>query len=297
MKFIERSIELKSFNDSFVLIPWCCAHWESDEAHKELFHTFTERASETNVYTIGLGDYFDFARSRYRAGLRGIRPDNTSSRAIDASVHQTTSNFLNKYHGLFGQRNLGLLEGNHFWEMASPDADRDLRCGETQAMWIARQTRVSYLAELAVITLYITFKNKPGVKDTYVIYASHGTKTGGSTVSADIGNMERKVEPMMEADCYMTGHTHRRISYFLPKMIPMGKKFVERSHLLIKAGSFLRGFIPDRITYASEVGYRPLDLGWQEVNFTYAEKDGKLVRRVSTLMSSEVTIGTLRKHR
>ena len=297
MKFVEKIIELKSFNDSFTLIPWCCAHWESDEAHKELFHTFTERASESNVYTIGLGDYFDFARSRYRAGLRSVRPDSTSSRAIDASVHKITESFLTKYHGLFGSRNLGLLEGNHFWEIVSTDVSRDILCGETQAMWIARQTSVQYLEELAVITLYITFKNRPGVKDTYVIYTSHGTKTGGSTVGTDIGNMERKIEPMMEADCYITGHTHRRISYFLPKMIPMGKKFIERPHLLIKAGSFLRGFVPNRITYASEAGYRPLDLGWQEIHFNYVERDGKLVRRVSTSMSSEVTIGTLRNRK
>ena len=292
MKFIERNVVLKSFNNSFTLIPWCCSHIESDEAHKELFKQFTLRAYEPDVYTLCLGDIFDFARSKYRAGLRSVRPDNTSTRAIDVAVHQEVEKFAAAYGSpLFGERNLGVIEGNHFWETVSNDDERDLRAGETQSMWLCRRYGVEYLAELAVITLYITFQDRPGLKDSYVIYAAHGTKTGGNTVGTDIGNMERKIEPMMEADCYITGHTHRRISHFLPKMIPVGKRFVERPHLLVKAGSFLRGFVPGKVTYASEAGYRPLDLGWQEIEFNYIQRGQKVVRVVSTSMSSEVTIG------
>ncbi len=297
MRFLERTIELKSFNDSFTLLPFCCVHFDSDECHRELFKQMVARASDKDVYTIGLGDLFDHARSRYRIGLRKASPDSTSSRALDDMVYRHIEELLEVAKPLFSGRMLGMVEGNHYHEFQHTDCDRDIVNGETQQMRLCRLYNIPYLAELAVITLYITFADRPRLRDIYVIYASHGTRTGGSTVGSDIGNMERKVEPLMEADCYMTGHTHRRIAHFLPKMVPCGKKFIERPHLLIKAGSFLRGFVPDRVTYASEAGYRPLDLGWQEIHFSYAERDHKLIRKVTTSMSSEVSIGTIRGER
>jgi hypothetical protein len=295
VKFIEYNIALKSINDSFTLIPYCCTHWDSDECDRRLFWEFTDRATEKDVYTLGLGDYFDFARSKYRVGLSSFKPDNTSSQAIDSAVHARTLEYAKEAESLLTSRSLGLIEGNHYWKFTDNDASRNVLSGETQASHLCKLYKIQYLAELAVITVNVSFKDIKEYHDKYVIYASHGTKTGGSTLSSDLGNMERKVEPMLEADMYVTGHTHRRLSYFIPKMIPQGTRFVEKPHLLIKAGSFLRGFVNDKVTYASEAGYRPLDLGWVEVKFDYRIRGEKFLRRVTTEIARDYTIGTVAK--
>lgn len=293
MKFYTYDIQLKDYFDSFTVAPFACVHRELEECNSSLWFQYLERLTDNKVYAIGLGDYNDFCRNTYRKGLTTVNPDNSSSLALDSFSVRLADAFVNDMVGK--STVIAMVEGNHYWQFQHTDSHLRTLAGMTNSEYIARDLAAVWLQELGILTLRITFKKHPGVVDTYVMYLSHGTRTGGSTLSTDLSNMEKKVEPMMEADAYITAHTHRKLSYFLPKMVPDGDSFKEKPHLLLKAGSFLRGFVSDRTTYASLAGYRPLDLGWVEINIGYRQKYDTLHRIVSTTMTSDYKCHTIEK--
>jgi hypothetical protein len=279
MIFHTMTIKLNKLGQSFRLIPFACTHWDHPGCHQALFQRFVERGSTPGVYTLGLGDYLDFARSSYRTELRKVLPDEDSPEHLDALVADRVDKFYEVIKPI-APGCLGLIEGNHSWTWMTNDRPRGILAGETTTEYLCKKLGVPYLGHTAMVTLNVQV-NQPRLTDRYIIIANHGYGGGGSTGSADLGRMERSIEPAFDADCYITAHTHRRLAYIMPELVldQSGAKFVEKPHLLVKAGAFLRGYLPDRTTYADRKMLRPLDLGWVEIEIGY-EKEGNRTDRV-----------------
>lgn len=288
MIFHTYRIKLKRLTDGITIIPFACTHWDHPGCHRELFEAFVKRCGDETVYTLGLGDYLDFARATYRTELRRVLPDEDSPQMLDMLVADRVDGYIAVMRKL-APRCIGLIEGNHTWVWMTTAPERGIIAAETSTQYMARHLGVAYLGHTSMVTLEIVFNNS--IIDEYILLANHGYGGGGATASADLGKMERQVEPAFDADCYITAHTHRRLVYFLPEMVRSGNGFQEKPHLLVKAGAFLRGYIPDRTTYADRKLLRPLDLGWVEIAISYRRRrDGRYERIVRCILERSLTL-------
>jgi hypothetical protein len=292
MKVVNYDIQLESINHGFVLAPFACVHWDHPGCDIDLFKEFIERAKNTRVYNIGIGDFLDFARSTYRNELRKVLPDNDSPELLDQMVKHRLDTFIDVARPL-SNRCIGLVHGNHGWKFITTDRDLDhpFYAGEDSDEYIARELNVPYLEDTSIIQLNVFFRDSD-YKDKITIVANHGYGGSAGTAGTDLGAMERKVEPAFDADIYLMAHTHRRFTYMMPELALSsdGKDVIEKSHLLVKAGAFLKAYLPDKETYASRKLLRPLDLGWVEIEFNYQEKKGGLKRRMKSIMEGSYWI-------
>lgn len=291
MIFTRRTVALASLRRGLTIIPFACVHWDHPGCHTNLFYQFLDRARDPDVYTLGLGDYLDFARSHYRTELRRVLPDEDSPEHLDALVADRLDKFAQIIAPL-ASRCLGLVEGNHSWTWMTTDQSRGIFAAETSTQYLCRRLKIPYLGHTTMLTLEMSYQGS--VVDRYVILANHGYGAGGSTASADLGRMERTIEPAFDADLYITAHTHRRLCYFMPEMTQHDAEeaigFREKPHLLVKAGAFLRGYIPERTTYADRKLLRPLDLGWVEIGLSYRRQKTSLVRYIQAKMTRSFEI-------
>lgn len=283
-------ITLNKLGNAVTIIPFACSHWDHPGCHRTLFYEFIERAKSTNVYTIGLGDYLDFARSSYRTELRRVLPDEDSPQHLDWFVADRLDKYIEIIKPL-QKRCIGLVEGNHSWTWLTNDYAAGIYAGETSTQYICRKLKIPYLGHTTMVTLRIQVK-KPRFTDNYIIIANHGYGSSGSTGSSDLGKMERQIEPAFDADCYITAHSHRRLAYIMPQMILDHQKsqLKEKPHLLVKAGAFLRGYLPNHTTYADRKMLRPLDLGWVEIKISYRKTQSGIDRVVGFSMQRNYNI-------
>jgi len=290
VKIFERRIRVRSLQRGVTIIPFACVHWDHPGFHETLFKQFIERVRQDPIaWTIGLGDYLDFARQSYRHELRKALPagDEDSQEHLDYFVADRAENFISQVSPI-KSRCIGLIDGNHNWVFLSTNQARGWAASETLTAYIARRLSVPYLGYTAVVDLL--FENERGVFDKYTLFASHGYGMSGTTAASDLGAMERKVEPAFSADCMMTAHTHRRLAYFLPEIEVCNGEIMERSHLLIKAGAFLKAYLENRVTYAERKLYRPLDLGWVEIHIEWRRSGPALKRYVTVSMQRSTDV-------
>jgi hypothetical protein len=283
------------------LIPFACVHAGSPGHHAPLWQRFLQRTKQLDAYTLGVGDYMDFARTSYRKAVSHAGDDENSVEALDfyaaSTARQWADEFMNMGHP---ERCIGLLEGNHYWTFQTTYIEGGFQAGQTTTQFMAQRMGVPYLGHTASIILQLTDSERwsAGAYDTYKIIANHGYGSGGSSASADLGRMERVIEPAFDADLYVTAHTHRRLSYFMPRMVPTLAEFAEKPHLLVKAGSFFRTYVPEYATYADQKFMRPVDLGWVEINLAYEQFDGgapdQWERRTSVNMAAHEFRGLVR---
>jgi len=275
------------------LIPFACVHEGSPGHHESLWQRFLRRTKELDAYTLGVGDYMDFARTSYRKAVSQAGNDENSVEALDFYAANTARRWADEFAAMgCPERCLGLLEGNHYWTFQTTYREGGFRAGQTTTQFMAQRMGVPYLGYTASIILKITDSQrwKASMHDTYKIITNHGYGSGGSSASADLGRMERVIEPAFDADLYVTAHTHRRLSYFMPRMAPSVGEFEEKPHLLVKAGSFFRTYVPEYTTYADQKFMRPVDLGWVEINLAYAQVNegapDQWERRISVSMAA-----------
>jgi hypothetical protein len=242
-----------------------------------LWRRFLQRAQQPDVYTLGVGDYMDFARTSYRKAVAHAGSDENSVEALDFYAASTARQWADEFMDMGrAERCIGLLEGNHYWTFQTTYAEGGFLAGQTTTQFMAQRMGVPYLGHTAAIVLHLTDTERWGAlaADTYKIIANHGYGSGGSSASADLGRMERIIEPAFDADLYVTAHTHRRLAYFMPRLAPTLVEFAEKPHLLVKAGSFFRTYVPQYTTYADQKFMRPVDLGWVEIRLVYEPPGG-----------------------
>lgn len=133
-----------------------------------------------------------------------------------------------------------IVDGNHEW--------RILRAvGDSPNSAVADALGVAY----SPASLYVVYH----VGDQeYGVYLRHGNG-GGATMGAAVNRLEKQ-ERILDADVYISGHTHTQVAFPKETFVRDGDRMVRRKRLFVCSGSFL-GYED----YAKIAGYPPAHIG------------------------------------
>lgn len=133
-----------------------------------------------------------------------------------------------------------IIDGNHEW--------RILRAvGDSPNSAVADALGVAY----SPAALYVVYH----VGDQeYGVYLRHGNG-GGTTMGAAVNRLEKQ-ERIVDADVYISGHTHTQVAFPKETFTRVGDRMVRRKRMFVSSGSFL-GYED----YAKIAGYPPAHIG------------------------------------
>ena len=133
-----------------------------------------------------------------------------------------------------------IIDGNHEW--------RILRAvGDSPNSAVADALGVAY----SPAALYVVYH----VGDQeYGVYLRHGNG-GGATMGAAVNRLEKQ-ERIVDADVYISGHTHTQVAFPKETFVRVGDRMVRRKRMFVSSGSFL-GYED----YAKIAGYPPAHIG------------------------------------
>ncbi len=102
---------------------------------------------------------------------------------------------------------------------------------------------------------------------SYDCYLRHG-KGGGGTYGAAVNNLAKQ-EAIIDADFYVSGHTHTQVAFPKNVFVPNGNGgFRRKKRLFVCSGSFL-----SYEDYAAEAGYAPAHIGAPRIYLDGARHD------------------------
>lgn len=134
----------------------------------------------------------------------------------------------------------GIIDGNH--------EDRILRAvGDSPNAAVAQALEVPYASAALVVVYHVGDQE-------YTLFVRHG-RGGGATMGAAVNNLERQ-ERIIDADIYVSGHTHTQVAFPKNVFVREGDEVVRKKRLFVCSGSFL-GWEP----YAAVAGYAPAHIG------------------------------------
>ena len=187
-----------------------------------------------NCYFVGMGDYVDFASPSNRARLQGALLYDSAQEVIDqaaTSLEQQLFAVLAPSKG----RWLGLVQGHHFF----PHLD-----GTTTDTRLAQFLGCPFLGDCGVVILRFPHEGKTAIIDCK-IWVHHGAGSGFTAASV-LSALERKVIGF-EADVYLMGHRHERLSRRLPRLYPIWHKgrarLIQRIRILACTGGWMEGYM------------------------------------------------------
>jgi len=161
-------------------------------------------------------------------------------------------------------RCLGILDGDHFRMYAD---------GTTSTQYICKRSGIPYLGERMAWVRWI-FKIK-GTNQScmYTIYVSHG-QGSASTIGGDINSLIRQVA-CFDGDLMIGGHTHKHVPVHLPILYPSqdGTHIKERLRTFVRVGSFMRGYLENKVSYVEQAGYTAQHRGWCTVHLTLSRSN------------------------
>jgi hypothetical protein len=103
--------------------------------------------------------------------------------------------------------------------------------------------------------------------ESYDVYLRHGTG-GGSTMGAAVNRLERQ-ERIIDADIYVSGHTHTQVAFPKNIFVPNGRGgFSRRKRLFVCSGSFLA-----YEDYAAAAGLPPAHIGAPRIYMSGSRHD------------------------
>lgn len=272
------TIEAK-LNEPFYIIPFGDIHRESANFAHEEWEQFKERCKarlkrKENLYFVGMGDYVDGCSTSERAAL--LRADlHDTTRGTLRDVYRGVIKSLSNELAFMRGRIVGMLGGNHFYEMES---------GETTDIILAHALGAKYLGVCGMVHCCVQLMNQTGTlrsnTRTLDIFAHHG-KGGGSTPGGQLNSIE-KMQQVADADLYLMGHTHGKAaspSYPRMRVVRGGVNGVTlraRTPYLGRTGSFLKTYESGKRAYGVDALYPACALG--TIEFEYIprriQKDG-----------------------
>lgn len=220
---------------------------------------------EPNTYVIFPGDLIDADRPSMRA-----RKANMYAESDRESAREEQDND-NRFHlektickdlEPIKDKILGMVDGDHFVLYQN---------GMTSTQHICHTLGIpqAYLGRrMGWVSLRIKPKNT-SKRVRFDIFVRHG-KGGTSGIGADVNALIKQSQGFL-AELYIGGHTHKKWFYSMPFLYPDNSGKIKNKIIgWARAGSLLKGFIPDEITYGEECEYSPLDIGWPEVYVKFA---------------------------
>ena len=258
------------------------AHWslrkKSNGFCISTWRRFIRRvAKDPNCYVVIVGDWIDADRptTRERKLLMGMgRPEVLDEEEME---HQ----FFLKHNLIedllpIKDRIIGAVDGDHFKVYSD---------GTTSTQFILKELGCpeAYLGQrmgwirLVVNTAGRMRQGAPnGGGIAYHIFVRHG-KGAAATPGADVNALLNQ-STQFDADLHMAGHTHKQWFFKVPHLY-CGKYDVKQRYVAYaRAGSLLRGFIYGQPTYAELAEYKPLSIGWPEIQLWFTRRS----RRTAT---------------
>ncbi|MDD1678715.1 MAG: hypothetical protein LUO93_05975 [Methanomicrobiales archaeon] len=241
---------------------------ENDPCAQHRLREWIEAGIEAGAYFIGMGDYIDVASPSNRTRLGEARLYDSVRAMIDDGAQRHVDGFLDLVRGTEG-RWLGLLEGHHFHEFED---------GTTSDILLAQALQAPFLGHSAMLKLLFRKDNTHSMAvHSKVIWCHHG-QGGGLLTSAPLNRLEHVVKAF-DADLYLIGHSHKRVS------APMDRVYVRwgcdpprldhRTVHVACTGGWLRSYLQGskragrpQGTYVEQKMLPPTSLGGLKVWFT-----------------------------
>lgn len=201
-----------------------------------------------------MGDYTDGVSPSNRKFLRAafVRGDlyDTASEMFDEAAKKQAQRFLHLVRGTEGRWDF-LLGGHHYHEYVK---DRMVR---TTDLDIADALRTPHLG-LGMAA--VSYQYPDG--RMFVLWARHGEGSGDS-FAAPLNSVEKQMRGF-DADVYVIAHHHKLVagaSARLDEDYDSRTGLRAKTSRLVGAGSWMRGFAKDRVSYAEEGMMVPLAIG------------------------------------
>lgn len=247
----------------FTLVPFGDVHYGAPLHCKSEWKRFCDRQKDRkDVMFLGIGDYCDLVsaseRSRIKMGKDGLH-ESTMSRIED--MYRSTIDDFYETVSFMKNRCIGMIEGNHYGNFGD---------GTTTTQRLCQKLNAKYLGVISLVRLQFLV-----TKTMYVsidVLAHHGK--GGGQLAGTPFNQVAKMADIAEADVYLMGHDHNRGCVTGQRIRPYqnsktGKIIMrERKVIYGRTGSFLKGYVPGKVSYIADSALKPANLGWIEIEIT-----------------------------
>lgn len=257
---VGQPIELVFFGDVHFKAPLHCRQtWE------EFLDKYRDRK---DCYFVGMGDYLDLISTSERSGMAAANLHESTAETLQDLYRSSIDQFADQINFMRG-RLLCLLEGNH--HVVFKD-------GTTTAQRIAQQLnrglpeelQAAYLGDAGLFRLQCR-RHSSGAALSLVLALHHGAG-GGGTLGAGINSVD-KMSLAMEADIYAMGDNHQLTAANSSKLYMNSKGTICHRHIvLLRTGSFLRGYVQKKASYIADKMLRPANLGAASVTLTYQRR-------------------------
>lgn len=268
-------------NEPIRILPVGDIHWGSPMCDEDRFLELMEWAGkQKNLYLLGMGDYMDLASTSERAILTDRKLHDSTTSQIE-SLYKRQTKKLADIMAKAGKW-IGVVEGNHFAQFQN---------GMTSTQLLADHLNCKYLGVSSFIRLSIKLpKAGNNVQTSLDIWAHHG-KAGGRLPGATINSVGR-MQDIAEADIYICGHDHQKgvVPISRLKLVDGGGGLVlkHRKIMLIRSGSFLKGYEDGHPSYVADAALRPSDLGVTKLTLTPRRERTNRANRVHVDMHASV---------
>ena len=262
MKVVARRIESEKRHPKLNLVALGDLH----VGHRNVDYDTLERVIEyikdtPNCLWLGMGDYADCVTFKdKRFDLNAVDPTCMTPDLQYRRVKQLFEPIKDKC--------LGLLDGNHdylFWR----------RYQHNYVDWLAYELGVPYLTMDAYIRFSFVRKSGRTPKIRQVnIYAHHGW-TGARTVGGKINRIQDLAKIFPNLDIYLMGHVHL-LGQAPPQVqlsVDNNLNVVEHVERFVFTGGFLRGYMPDAVSYIETKTLTPASLGSPLIKIRIGESD------------------------
>lgn len=208
-----------------------------------------------NVHFLGLGDYDDLGSTSERMKLERSDLHDTTYESLDDYMEERTVKFCKELEFMKG-RIIGLIEGNHHYKFSH---------GDTSTMRMCKYLKTKYLGGISVIRLVFKYKGVDGGKHCAVdVYAHHtaGSRGGGGRKAGSSLNKLEDMADVWDVDICLAGHDHKMNAGFPVRMfLDKNLNIKQRDILLVRTGSFQKGWIPGKAGYVPTFNGKPNFLG------------------------------------
>lgn len=253
----EFTIPVNDIKQEILLVPFGDVHkFAPNHSHEKWTEFLDTYRDNQNAYFIGMGDYTDLMSATERKAFQGGDFHDSTTQTIDTVVSGFVEQFSDDIEFMRG-RLVGLIGGNHYYHYAH---------GETSDQQLCRLMGCKFLGCMTFVRLRFVHGNHSVVKD---IWAHHG-KGAARLLGGSLNRVQQMAESA-DADIFLMGHDHKGPIGFSPKMglaQSMGNlAIVERKQFYGRTGSFLRGYVPEEISYVADGCMNPANLGTLELKF------------------------------
>jgi len=165
---------------------------------------------------------------------------------------------------------LGLIDGDHFYQFNCDHDKFGVKAGMTSGQYLCKSLGMPYLGErMGYISVVFRTNGRQSIR--YDILARHG-RGAAKTQSGDVASLTR-ANSGWDGDAMFGGHSHRQ-NVHCEQIIGINQArdgFYCRTRMYVRGGSFLKGFIVGKRTYALQAEYGPLCLGWGMLELNFAK--------------------------